>query len=42
MTKIDFNIFSSIFCPSPPEAGELEENQAPFRGRGRTDFITLG
>jgi hypothetical protein len=31
MTKIDLNIFSSIFCPTPPEAVEIEENQAPFR-----------
>jgi len=39
MTKIAFNIFSSIFCPTPPEVDEIEENQAPFRVRGRTDFI---
>jgi hypothetical protein len=42
MTKIDFNIFSSIFCRTPPEAVEIEENQTPFKVRDRTDFITLG
>jgi len=30
MAKIDFNIFSSIFCPTPPEADEIEKNQTPF------------
>ena len=30
MTKFDFNIFSSIFNTFPPQADEIEENQAPF------------
>ena len=42
MTKINFNVFSSIFYPIPHEAGEIEENQAHFRAWGRPDFLFYG